>query len=391
MSARVEPRLLQELKAYGAMNVEACFNCGNCTAVCPLSTDDSAFPRRMIRLAQVGLRDELLSSKELWLCYSCGECSTTCPRGAEPGEFMAAARRHAIASYDRLRLGRLLQRRAVGSVAFLVTLAVLLAGFLTTQHGPMQAGSLVLFDFIPYALIHNLGLAAMVIAAVTGLWGMVNMIRKVAVGSGLKQGIRYNWWQALWATLFVEVLAQKRYRSDCETGPDSPPWYLQKWFIHAATMWGFLGLLAATILDYATDLLGIKPTGMPVPIWSPIRLLGTLAGLLLMYGTSVSIVRRLSKTGRASEHSTAADWSFLVMMWLSGVSGLALEMALYLPTPPIWGYWMLLGHVTVAMEMLLLLPFTKFAHVIYRTVALYLDALKPLPEKKLSPAQSGTD
>jgi ferredoxin len=324
MSARVEPRLLQELKAYGAANIEACFNCGNCTAVCPLSTGDSTFPRRLIRLAQVGLRAELLESKELWMCYYCGECTSTCPRGAAPGEFMAAARRYAIASYDGLGLGKLLLRWPAWSVAFLVALAGLLAGLMLTQRGVMQVGSLALFDFIPYPLIHSIGLAAMAVVAVTGLWGMVNMIRQVVRGSGLHKGVRYDWWSALWSTLFVEVLAQKRYRDGCETGPDSPPWYRQKWFIHATIMWGFLGLLAATVLDYATDLLGIKPTGMQVPIWSPIRLLGTLAGLLLVYGTTVLIVRRLSKADQATEHSTASDWSFLVMMWLSGMTGFVL-------------------------------------------------------------------
>lgn len=391
MSTRVDPRLLQELKAYGAANAEACFNCGNCTAVCPLTDEVSVFPRKIIRMAQVGLREELLSSKELWMCYYCGECTSTCPRGAEPGELMAAARRYAIASYDRLGLGKLLQRRSAWSTIFLVALAGLLAGFLMTQRGPMQAGSLALFDFIPYAVIHDLGLAAMVVVAITGLWGMANMVRKVIKGSGLKKGVRYNWWQALWSMLlWVEILFQKRYQDDHEASADTSPWYLRKWFIHVSIMWGFLGLLAATVLDYATDLLGIKATGTPVPIWSPIRLLGTLAGLLLVYGASVMIVRRLTKVDPATEHSTAADWSFLIMMWLSGVSGFALEAALYLP-PQAWGYWILLGHVTVAMEMLLLLPFTKFAHVMYRTVALYLHALKPLPEAKLSADPSGTD
>jgi ferredoxin/nitrate reductase gamma subunit len=391
MSTRVEPRLLQELKSYGAVSVEACFNCGNCTAVCPLSADDATFPRRVIRLAQVGLRQELLSSKDLWLCYYCGECTSTCPRGADPGEFMAAARRYAIASYDAFGLGRLLQRWSGWSIAFLVALAGLLAGFMLTWHGPMSPDSLALFEFIPYPVIHNLGLASMAFVAVAGLWGVVNMIRQVVRSSDLKKGVRYNWWEALWPTLFVEALAQKRYRTDCETSADSPRWYLRKWFIHAATMWGFLGLLAATALDYATDLLGIKPTGTPVPIWSPIRLLGTLAGLLLVYGTTVMIVRRLTRADPSTEHSILADWSFLVMMWLSGVTGFALEAALYLPAAPTWGYWMLLAHVTVAMEMMLLLPFTKFAHVIYRTVALYIGALKPLPQKKLKPAPSGTD
>ena len=34
MSTRVDPDLLTELKKYGDINVEACFNCGNCTAIC---------------------------------------------------------------------------------------------------------------------------------------------------------------------------------------------------------------------------------------------------------------------------------------------------------------------------------------------------------------------
>ena len=57
-------------------------------------------------------------------------------------------------------------------------------------------------------------------------------------------------------------------------------------------MWGFLGLLAATILDYGLALVGIKATGTPVPIWYPVRLLGTLAGIALVYGTTMLIWRR---------------------------------------------------------------------------------------------------
>ena len=58
-------------------------------------------------------------------------------------------------------------------------------------------------------------------------------------------------------------------------------WYRARWFIHAATMWGFLGLLAATIIDYGLAVVGIKATGAPLPIWYPVRLLGTVAGLAL--------------------------------------------------------------------------------------------------------------
>jgi len=391
MSTRVNPRLLEEIKVYGDIKPEVCFSCGNCTAICPLSTDEAPFPRRLIRMAQVGLRDELLSSSEMWLCYYCGECTDTCPRQADPGEFVAAARRYAVASYDKLGLGKLLHRRPLWSVVFMVILAVVLAGFLYTQHGTMPQDNLALFDFIPSEVIHNIGVAAIVFVALTGLWGMVNMLRYVIKGRGLQSGVRYNWWQTLVDTLFKEVLAQKRFQEACKECMVQPPWYLKKWFIHATTMWGFLGLLAATGLNYATALVGIKETGAWVPIYSPIRLLGTIAGLFLVYGTTVSMIKRLLKADRPTEYSTVNDWAFLIMMWLSGVSGFAVEAAIYLPPPQMWAYWTLLFHIVVATEMILLLPFTKFAHVIHRTVALYLYLLKPLPEKMPEPVPAGTD
>ncbi len=187
----------------------------------------------------------------------------------------------------------------------------------------------------------------------------------------------------------MEVLAQKRYHEDCKSATDVRPWYLQKWFIHASTMWGFLGLMGATALDYGLDLLGIKPTGTWVPLWNPIRLLGSVAGLFLIYGVSLAIYNRLRKTDETTSHSSVSDWSFLVLLWIIGVSGFALEIAVYLPNPAIWAYWTLLGHMAAAIELILLAPFTKFAHVIYRTIALFIHALKPVPVTEK--ATAGTD
>ena len=93
MSQRVDLDLLKELKEYGAVNPEACFNCGNCTAICPLTSDEHPFPRDMIRFAQLGLKDRILESTDPWQCYYCGQCTETCPREAEPAETMMAIRR----------------------------------------------------------------------------------------------------------------------------------------------------------------------------------------------------------------------------------------------------------------------------------------------------------
>ena len=100
MVTRVDPNFMQELKAYGAVGIEKCFNCGNCTAICPLTSDEHPFPRNTSRLIQLGLKDRLLSSTDAWHCYYCGDCSDTCPKGAEPAETMMAVRRWLTAQYD---------------------------------------------------------------------------------------------------------------------------------------------------------------------------------------------------------------------------------------------------------------------------------------------------
>lgn len=141
-------------------------------------------------------------------------------------------------------------------------------------------------------------------------------------------------------------------------------------------MWGFLGLLAATVLDYGLALIGVKATGTPVPLWYPVRLLGTLAGLFLIYGTTMLIIDRLQKANRAASDSEASDWTLLALLWVTGVSGFLIEIALYLPQPPAWGYWVFLFHVSVAMELVLLAPFMKFAHAVYRPVALFFYTLR---------------
>ena len=140
-------------------------------------------------------------------------------------------------------------------------------------------------------------------------------------------------------------------------------------------MWGFIGLLGATGLDYGLALVGIKETGAPVPLWYPVRLLGTVAGAALLYGTTFLIIDRYRAATRAVRSSTTADWMLLVLLWVTGATGFALELALYLPSAPVWGYWVFLLHVAVALELVLLAPFMKLAHAVYRPVALFFVAL----------------
>ena len=96
-------------------------------------------------------------------------------------------------------------------------------------------------------------------------------------------------------------------------------------------LWGFLGLLPGTALDYLLDLLGLKATGTWVYIWYPIRSARhncrSVAGLW-----HFAIIKRPAQSGRSSGHSTPSDWAFLILLWLAGVSGFPLEVAIYLPS-----------------------------------------------------------
>jgi ferredoxin len=392
MSHRADSNMLEEFERYGGVNVGACFNCGNCSAVCSMTAENDNFPRKLIRYAQIGMKDELLGSKELWLCYNCGQCSETCPRKAEPARFMMAARCYAITHYDLFGPSKAMCHSPLFATVFTIVLGIVLGLFMFAHTQTMPTGSLKLFQFIPYTFIHNFGLGVIIFMAVVGLVGIFRMIISIARSNNLSlksftNGSKMNWLSALWEAVFVQALAQKRYREDCDAKENAHGWFLSKWFVHAATMWGFLGLLAATILNYILDIVGLKAPGVLVPIWYPVRLLGTFSGLLFVYGVTVLMIRRWRQTGKAHSDSRTSDWLFLIILWFAGVSGFILEISLYLPQPPIWGYWVFLFHVAVSMELILLLPYSKFAHAIYRTVALYVHALQPTPVIKTELAE----
>jgi ferredoxin len=382
MSALVDVDLLSDMKKFGTVDVSACFSCGNCTAICPLADNDGTFPRRIIRLAQVGLKDELLSSKELWTCYHCGLCSDSCPTEADPGEFMATARRYAIASYDRTHLARTMYTRPVVGTAIAVGVAAFFAAFMYSTRGPRSTETLALFEFIPEPVIHWTGIVVMTLMVLAGVVGVLTMVARIGRHEGVTPRALLvggpalgRSWKAAWSAVGIESIGQRRYREDCKDDMPVEPWYRRRWFIHAMTIWGFLGLFAATMLDYGLSIIGVKETGTPIPIWYPSRLIGTVAGVMLIYGVTMFMINRATRYNRAATKSQASDWLLLVLLLITGITGFLIEVALYTPSAPAWGYWVFLFHVAVAMELMLLLPFTKFAHAIYRPVALFFYAL----------------
>ena len=137
-------------------------------------------------------------------------------------------------------------------------------------------------------------------------------------------------------------------------------------------MWGFLALAAATGIDYLWMLVADKVPGQPDPLWYPGRLIGTVGGLFLMYGVVTALITRAFKLNTYGSHSLSSDWLFLILLFLTGLTGFMIEIAVYRPVGSTWEYIVFLLHVVLGMEIVLVLPFTKFAHAVYRPIALFL-------------------
>jgi NAD-dependent dihydropyrimidine dehydrogenase PreA subunit len=367
----VDLELSRDLKRFGGFDIDACFNCGNCTAVCQLSEESAQFPRRLVRYGQLGMRDRLLAAKEAWLCWSCRDCSDTCPRQAKPSEYLEAVRRYAIASMDPTGLSRLMHTSTAFLIGFALALAALFAGILLSGSGTPASDEFDLFGYIPMDVIHNLGvavLAAVGLVAATSAIRLVLHLRRTFASAGeatdasvIRDGSRITALAAI-GDVLDEMVKQRRFRT-CTTDVGRRP-YLRSWFVHYCIMWGFIGLGLATVLDFM-----FKAPGDLVPLWYPSRLLGTVAGLALMYGTAITIWRRQQGTDSTQSRLLSMDWLFLDLLFVVGFTGFVLELIVYVPALARMGYGVFLVHVVLAMELMVLFPFSKFAHALYRPLA----------------------
>lgn len=80
------------IKTPGGKNIPTCMQCGICAGSCPVSHEMDHTPRQLVRMIQLGLKKEVLSSNTIWICTTCFSCSVRCPRGIYPTELMETLR-----------------------------------------------------------------------------------------------------------------------------------------------------------------------------------------------------------------------------------------------------------------------------------------------------------
>jgi Fe-S oxidoreductase len=76
-TSRFKDQVMKLLPAGG--NLNACLTCGACAAGCPASGLENMDPRKLLRLAALGMDEELLSTDWCWMCSMCQRCIYVCP------------------------------------------------------------------------------------------------------------------------------------------------------------------------------------------------------------------------------------------------------------------------------------------------------------------------
>lgn len=381
MSTKVDPDLLLRLKEFGVKDAAACFNCGNCTAVCNLSEENTPIPRKVIRYLQLGLKDKIKQSPEPWLCYYCGDCSQTCPRQANPGEVMMGLRRYQTSLYDWTGISHWFytsEKFEIGAILFIAFLVGL--GFYTF-HGPMLTDRVALNVFAPNTVIEILDLILLAVLSFLLLSNAYRLFRAVMGDPGQyeeldiadKQRIANRTLNGIPLAVYirefkefvVNFFTQKKFAS-CESESQRT-----QWWVHLLIMTGYSTVFLLVVV-------GIRwfQRDEIYAIWHPVRLLGYYSTFAILYGVTYAIMGRLKKSKPVYEHSHPSDWMFLILLWLTTFTGILIHFARLLEMP-LTTYYIYVIHLMIAVPMLVIeVPFAKWTHQLYRPLVLYLMKVK---------------
>lgn len=151
---------------------------------------------------------------------------------------------------------------------------------------------------------------------------------------------------------------------------------------HASVFYGFMGAAGTTALALiAEKVFRVKP---PFRLGNPIKILGNASGLAMLAGSAVLIKERLGReNGKGS--STYNDWVLVLSIAGAASSGLLAETSRMTKVPTI-AYASYFLHLVIIFFVLWYAPYSKLAHMFYRTLALtYLKMSDVDGQKLLSP------
>jgi quinone-modifying oxidoreductase subunit QmoC len=367
------------LMKAGGDTLKKCFQCGTCTVACSVSPDNNPFPRKELLWAQWGLKDRLMADPDVWLCHQCNDCSEQCPREAKPGDVLAVVRQSVIEEYATPGfLARMIASPkwlpvllAVPAVLILVAIALtggFSAGaeeshfladgiFAASAEGGVAFKKPVNFDHFfahyPIIIFFVLFTGLAFLGALSGLVRYWKAMDAAAGGSGrLDVGRLVS--SAVGAV--QDIFTHKKFRA-CESSGN-------RYLGHLLMFYGFAGMFVTTALAailYYT-------AGYPFGLLHPVKILGNVSGLVFLGGLALVIVDRV-KGDKLTPRSGYTDWLFLSVIALTVVTGVICQAA-RLANAAVPAYTWYFIHLVLVFFLLVYLPYSKFGHILYRTVAM---------------------
>jgi heterodisulfide reductase subunit C len=92
----VRSDLVRRVEEISGQDLLACYQCGECSAGCPVAFAMDMLPSQVIRLVQLGQVEEALDSETIWFCAACQTCYARCPKGVDLSRIMEALREIAL-------------------------------------------------------------------------------------------------------------------------------------------------------------------------------------------------------------------------------------------------------------------------------------------------------
>ena len=275
-------------------------------------------------------------------------------------------RRWLISRYDLTGIaGHFFKSRFIEILAILII--ALLTGLFLVYYG-FSGGSIHIYDgegaFLPSPFIHKFDLA---VGAILAIFLVINAIHMWYLVMIKGTTFYVPWWVYLkeFYQLPWHFLTQKRY-SECERKREHP--FFMPWFIHLGLMLGYVAMLVLVMVFIEQLQAG------PEIRWS-VHIFGYAATIGLIAGTIYFIRNRLKKNYVQFKKSHGTDWVFVILLSFIVLTGIA-QHVFHRTGLFEWANITYVIHLMCVVPWLFRMPFSKWAHMMYRPLAMYFAAIR---------------
>lgn len=103
----INQAFLNELDPDGKLNLALCLQCGRCSSGCTMRQETDILPHQLNRMAALGMKEQIMAGKAIWVCASCHTCVSRCPMKVDTPAMIDALRAQAASApkeVDRIRI-----------------------------------------------------------------------------------------------------------------------------------------------------------------------------------------------------------------------------------------------------------------------------------------------